>query len=1116
MPVETDATLDVVSPGSPTLFPTQGLLLSALSSVHQLCLQVKDRQNASLQLHARLHQVFLRITNCAAHGTLKKGFEVSSFTSILNHFRLVLEQHLRLKNVVLRMLASRRFLASLKKVHQELSALITKWQIASPSSATMVWKQQMAINLHLDEKTLHATLRSLLATTFVDKEYFSERRQLHLLMELVCEFAPERERWESHSPQLLETLKMTHKRISNYSGIHIRRVPRWFLPRSEVDGTEKYKMVGHGSFATTLFRGDYFGIDVGNTGGHPVAVKYLWPLKDVYYTQVEHLFIQTVQEWWHINHPNVAQVRGACHVSSPPYIVRDFAAYGSLTSYIAAVRAHANDPKAGESKSAKIETVMWELLYGACKGLLYLHERRKIVHGGLRCNNILVNKYGQPVLADYGMQALACEVRKHNMDVDAAKIDESEYIRWQAPECLQDGQSQLLVASDSSAIPSSNLNASFASDVYALGMCILEAVTGAVPWSGLEISEVRSLKQNLGVLPPRPKRMHSNVWGLVQKMCVADPKQRVSLRDVLAEIKGLGYVGYASKVQIETPKQSANDEHAPSTKDSEADARVSLGGINDPLSHGSMGAVHEGEEANRVVELDQADQTSEQHDKSQATVPEHRAIASSAPEKNASSLAPGIEKPVSKSSTHVIKEPEKEEPLVVPDTSPPILDQNDQSSDHGNPAAAAETSVKLSGMDKRSADGSTEESAMEQKVYSTIFRPIVAPEKMPPKPHPEILDANGEANMKEKDAVEAHESPTTAKVDEDAREEESGNIWDEKDETVVERASVDAGVVKVIVEYQEVQAQAGIGAEVVPASAPHVGPSEEEVNIFLVRKSKVSPEESPSTASTLEPEHEIESNGASFVDARKDICDLDRREMKPEPVDEAPFSLTSELRNRIKSNGPNFDRSSFLDNLLRATTLRTEYMTANEINDVAPPPLSTPKFVDLVEALKVQDQPEFVLHALGMLRNGLRQDKRDVDWTERGGILALLQIIRKNISEKCTCLALDILVEIAVQNPEDIEAMVDSGVVNILLSFIERRDVSDELDLVASFLLEILAKSDNAKNRLWGTEGLKVLEANAAIDRRLVQEIKSIMAKYKSRYVKKVYFTLPVSHCTLD
>lgn len=1115
------------------LAAAQGPLLAALSGVHQLCLQTKDRQSASLQLHARLHQVFLRLAAAA-----QRGADVTSaaaaFATLLGRLRRVLEQHLRLKNAVLRLLASRRLLAGLKQVHTELSALVTKWQLASPSSAAMSWKPQLAVNVHLDEKTLHATLVALLAptSTFVAKEFGGERRQLLVLMELVCEFAPERERWEAHSPQLLETLKMTHKRISGATGVHVRRVPRWFLPRAEVVCSDKHRMVGRGSFGSTLFRGDYFGVDVGSTGGHPVAVKYLWPLKDVYYTQVEHLLVQTLQQWWHINHPNVAQVRGACHVAAPPYIVRDYTAYGSLTAYVAAVQEHAKKPQT--NRTANVERITWELLYGAGKGLLYLHEQMKVVHGGLRCNNILVNKYGQPVIADYGLRALACEVKRHSMTVDETRIDDSEFVRWLAPECLPDEYGQVLspalASDDASSVPASYTTMfSYASDVYAFGMCIVEAVTGAVPWSDLETSKVRSLKQTLGVLPPRPKRIHSNVWGLVQRMCMADPKQRISLREVLAEIKELGYFGYGNKPvpHADSPNQSTIDGDATSQADPDSSQLGSASAIVSDATSAAELAYQE----------DQGHQDADFLDLRQGSV--EKSGLDTATAKPPTGCGRALEK---RSSS--VDEPQGEESIAEAANRSPYIDEVSQP--RQSSCAVAETmAATTSGVTKvlvpngsgdraraqsqsdlrelskrvdeakRSRSRSHEvapASAETAETVTTKSAVVAAAEKpvsheaataLPSFEQPDVVRASAGSSANRNGEAEAKEQRNAAVIADNNRDDhESVNIWS-KNVAVVERVSVRVDVVKVTSEYHDARGSFDSKEEDTAGDdpvSPMIAAAEVEVfrDALAGEAQKNKDKKAPSTASTVEPELEIEAIDGPFFDARKSEAHAQGSETKP--VDEAPLSLTSEIRNRVTSIGRGGDRSSFLDNLLRATTLRTdEYMTARETSDAAPP-LSTPKYIDLVEVIKGNASPEKVLQALQMLRNELRRGKGEMDWTERGGFSALFRVISKGVSKKCTYLALEILVDSAVKNPGDIEAMVECGAVKILLSFIERSTASEELDLVASFLLEILAISDSAKDELWRSDGIKTVDGNGSIDRRLVQEVKSIMAKYKSRY----------------
>jgi len=399
--------------------PNANLVLAALRSVFGLCQQVRDRPRAGLQAHARLHQAFLRVASAAKHGSLPVNFRLSHYTAVLNQLKAALTQHLRLRDLVARVLASRRLLSGLARVHHDLNALLLDNALASATSSLLEWKQQFAANRQQDERALHDTLMALLSTpTFVHKEFPSERRQALVLLELVAEFAssdPSR----GHSPQLLETLKMMHRRISNLCDLHLRRVPRWFLPGCEVDFSITEHAIGHsrGSFGSTLQRGEAYRYSYTSDGAlassstSTVAVKCLWALPDVQYQFVEQLFARSgVAKWTRVRHPNVVTVRGASHAATPPYLVRDFTTYGGLTAYLAALETRAKQC-AGPESSGKMEALTWQLLYGASRGLLHLHEQHSIVHGGLRCNNILVDKKGRAVIADFGLYTLACDAR---------------------------------------------------------------------------------------------------------------------------------------------------------------------------------------------------------------------------------------------------------------------------------------------------------------------------------------------------------------------------------------------------------------------------------------------------------------------------------------------------------------------------------------------------------------------------------------------------------------------------------------------------------------------------------------------------------------------------------
>ncbi|GMF35632.1 unnamed protein product [Phytophthora lilii] len=85
----------------------------------------------------------------------------------------------------------------------------------------------------------------------------------------------------------------------------------------------------------------------------------------------------------------------------------------------------------------------------------YLHGRG-IVHQDLKCDNIPVGSDGRAKLADFGLPT-----NKTNIQLGA--------VRWKAPEQLTSGKCR----------PSKE------ADIYSFGMCIVQAVSGDIPWGQL-------------------------------------------------------------------------------------------------------------------------------------------------------------------------------------------------------------------------------------------------------------------------------------------------------------------------------------------------------------------------------------------------------------------------------------------------------------------------------------------------------------------------------------------------------------------------------------------------------------------------------------------------------
>ncbi|KAE9354777.1 hypothetical protein PR003_g3189 [Phytophthora rubi] len=159
-------------------------------------------------------------------------------------------------------------------------------------------------------------------------------------------------------------------------------------------------------------------------------------------------FQSEVRLWQQLRHPNVLKMYGACDAGSHlKFFVCEYASNGSLLDHV---------------NSSSVETrTMWKYLYEAALGLEYLHERG-IVHAELRCSNILIGSDGTAKLANFRLSGLRSSARTR---VTAGSV------YWQSPEVM------------------SGYPPSCESDVYSLGMCILEAATGKMPLDTLNGSD---------------------------------------------------------------------------------------------------------------------------------------------------------------------------------------------------------------------------------------------------------------------------------------------------------------------------------------------------------------------------------------------------------------------------------------------------------------------------------------------------------------------------------------------------------------------------------------------------------------------------------------------------
>ncbi|TMW65352.1 hypothetical protein Poli38472_007994 [Pythium oligandrum] len=215
-----------------------------------------------------------------------------------------------------------------------------------------------------------------------------------------------------------------------------------------------------------------------------------------------------VDVWSTLQHPNILRLYGACHVSRPAWIACEEAAHGNIREYL-------------DNDSTR-RSRLWRLFHDAAIGLTFLHERN-IIHGNLKCSNILVGDDGRAKLADFGMSDLQQAIERRSwLDGETRQWRErrssiSAYptSSWQAPELLE------------AAKRGEEIVTSFASDIFAFAVCILEILSLEQRWGKNE----QFLAKCLNTVR-RPQNISDEEWYLIKDMCSPDPSQRLSIQRV--------------------------------------------------------------------------------------------------------------------------------------------------------------------------------------------------------------------------------------------------------------------------------------------------------------------------------------------------------------------------------------------------------------------------------------------------------------------------------------------------------------------------------------------------------------------------------------------------------
>ncbi|EJD43251.1 kinase-like protein [Auricularia subglabra TFB-10046 SS5] len=208
----------------------------------------------------------------------------------------------------------------------------------------------------------------------------------------------------------------------------------------------------------------------------------------------------------------ILPVIGLARTGDQTILVSQFMVNGNLLSYIKEV------PSADKRR----------LVVQVAEGLAFLHDSAGLVHGNLKCENVLVTYQGNALLGDCGLGAVANDRMK-----DPSRID-CNAIRFTAPEMPIDPENG----------KAQTRSKTQASDVYAFGMLVLQTFTETEPWPGLSAMQIVRAVSSGGIhAPPSAACGLTDAWWRVFCMCWQyDPSARPAISQILGYLQAQSFM----------------------------------------------------------------------------------------------------------------------------------------------------------------------------------------------------------------------------------------------------------------------------------------------------------------------------------------------------------------------------------------------------------------------------------------------------------------------------------------------------------------------------------------------------------------------------------------------
>ncbi|QRV89080.1 kinase domain protein [Ceratobasidium sp. AG-Ba] len=243
--------------------------------------------------------------------------------------------------------------------------------------------------------------------------------------------------------------------------------------------------------------------------------------------------------WSRLKHKNIVELLGLAEFRNHIAMVSPWMENGTLLQYIKRC------PNADR----------YQLCVDIIGGVTYLHENGT-VHGDIKSSNVVVCREGVAKLTDFG----CTELKRTSLDFTTTSGEAKFSVRW-ALGRLKFSSSKSPEILSGSGLPTRE------SDVYALGMTLLEALTGEIPFSGkkeaalyIAISVRHQTPERPKVFPSFTEEEAEELWKLLTESWADDPLVRPSSIDIQIRLRGIRqHTPYISAIRSE-PTYAPDDD----------------------------------------------------------------------------------------------------------------------------------------------------------------------------------------------------------------------------------------------------------------------------------------------------------------------------------------------------------------------------------------------------------------------------------------------------------------------------------------------------------------------------------------------------------------------------